>query len=122
MSWRSGPRLPAADRASRRPFAVTVRSSYPSHFQRDMACTEAEWLGWLPRALGAVAWERTGARLRASLEGGDLHIHWAPAPPRVMGLMRLPRLLVEFRFEGVDEVSRTRFMRHFDLTTQRGGG
>lgn len=122
MSWRSGPRLPAADRASRRPFAVTLRSSYPSHFQRDMACTEAEWLGWLPRALGAVAWERTGARLRASLEGGDLHIYWAPAPPRVMGLMRLPRLLVEFRFEGVDEVSRTRFMRHFDLTTQRGGG
>ena len=67
MSWRSGPRLPAADRASRRPFAVTLRSSYPSHFQRDMACTEAEWLGWLPRALGAVAWERTGARLRAMM-------------------------------------------------------
>jgi len=29
---------------------------------------------------------------------------------------------VSFRFEGVDEAERLRFMQHFDLSTQRGGG
>ena len=29
---------------------------------------------------------------------------------------------VAFAFVGVDEVQRQRFMKHFDLSTQRGGG
>lgn len=101
---------------------MTLRSFYPPDFQRDMACTEAEWLGWLPRAFGSVVWEREGAQVRAALGDGVLHIRWAEASPRVIGLVCLPRLLVDFRFDAVDDESRNRFMRHFDLTTQRGGG
>ena len=41
---------------------------------------------------------------------------------RVIALLRLQRLAVSFRFEGVDEAARLRFMQHFDLSTQRGGG
>ncbi len=26
-----------------------------------MGCTEAEWLGWLPEAIGAHAWTSAGA-------------------------------------------------------------
>jgi hypothetical protein len=34
----------------------------------------------------------------------------------------MPRLLVRFRFAGVDEVARNTFMKRFDLYMQRGGG
>jgi hypothetical protein len=43
-------------------------------------------------------------------------------PDRQIALMRIPRLAVSFRFDGVDVDCRVRFMRHFDLHTQRGGG
>ena len=29
-----------------------MQSSYAERFERDMACTEVEWLRWLPAALG----------------------------------------------------------------------
>jgi hypothetical protein len=34
----------------------------------------------------------------------------------------LQRLAVSFVFEGAEEDARQRFMKHFDLTMQRGGG
>jgi hypothetical protein len=40
----------------------------------------------------------------------------------VIALLRLQRLAVSFVFEGVQEDARQRFMQHFDLTMQRGGG
>jgi hypothetical protein len=40
----------------------------------------------------------------------------------VIALLRLQRLAVSFVFDGVEEEPRQRFMKHFDLTTQRGGG
>jgi hypothetical protein len=45
----------------------------------------------------------------------------AVLPDRQIALMRIPRLAVSFRFEGVDAAHRARFMRT-DLHTQRGGG
>ena len=29
-----------------------MQSFYPEAFERDMACTEADWLRWLPNAIG----------------------------------------------------------------------
>jgi len=40
----------------------------------------------------------------------------------VIALARIPRLLVSFRFAGVDETTRYLFMKRFDLFMQRGGG
>jgi hypothetical protein len=34
----------------------------------------------------------------------------------------MPRMLVNFRFAGVDEAARYAFMQRFDLYMQRGGG
>ena len=67
---------------------------YAERFEREMGCTEVEWLGWLPQV----------------------------AEPRVIGLVRIPRLLVSFRFAGVDEAARQAFMQRFDLYMHRGGG
>lgn len=99
-----------------------MQSFYPEHFERDMACTEAEWLLWLPAAVGQHAWERQGATARVQLGGGTLQLGWQAQPPRVIALLRLPRLAVRFAFDGVDAAQRLAFMQRFDLYTQRGGG
>jgi len=87
-----------------------------------MGTTEAEWLMRLPEAIGASPWTREGAQVTVQLEGGRLQIRWRPLPPRVIALMRMPRLEVAFVFEGLGDDDRLQFMRRFDLCMQRGGG
>jgi hypothetical protein len=53
---------------------------------------------------------------------GTLDLHWRTGEPRVIALMRMPRLHVSFHFEGLDAQQRLTFMRRFDLYMQRGGG
>ena len=87
-----------------------------------MGTTEAEWLMRLPQAIGPWAWRREGACVVVDLFAGQLEVGWEVLPPRVIALMRMPRLSVRFAFEGVQAQERLQFMRHFDLTMQRGGG
>ena len=116
MCWPSGPRSRAAEAR------FSVQSSYPERFDRDMATTEAEWLMRLPQAIGQLPWDRSGTRVRVQFSQGLLDIRWRPLPPRVIALLRMPRLGVRFEFEGVDAATRLQFMQRFDLTMQRGGG
>lgn len=87
-----------------------------------MGCAEAEWLGWLPAALGDKRWERDGSSAHVALHPGSLQIAWQPASPRSLGQVRIPRLLLRFAFAGLDEHQRHVFMKRFDLYMQRGGG
>lgn len=87
-----------------------------------MACTEAEWLRWLPRAVGAHPVEVRGANARVALGSGRLQLTWRVEAPRVIALMRLPRLALRFEFQDVPAHVRQAFMQRFDLYTQRGGG
>ena len=87
-----------------------------------MATTEAEWLMRLPLAVGEHPWRREGSRVIVVLGSGHLEIVWQPLPPRVIALLRMPRLAVCFAFEAVDAAERQQFMQRFDLTMQRGGG
>jgi hypothetical protein len=100
-----------------------VQAHYPEAFERDMGCTEAEWLGWLPEAIGANAWQRSARAAQVRIgEQGSLSLTWRTVEPRVIALMRIPRLLVSFRFSGLDDAQRLAFMKRFDLFMQRGGG
>jgi hypothetical protein len=99
-----------------------VQSFFPEQFQRDMGCTESDWLGWLPRAMGDVHWQLQGNALHAQVAGGQLHITWQVAEPRRLGLAVIPRLQVRFSFAGVTDGERLVFMKRFDLYTHRGGG
>ncbi|WP_342131486.1 hypothetical protein [Hydrogenophaga sp. OTU3427] len=99
-----------------------MQAHYAERFERDMACTEAEWLRWLPQAMGAHPWQRQGASLRADIDQGQLAIDWQVVTPRAIALMRLPRLVVAFHFSGLDDAQRHRFMKRFDLYMLRGGG
>ena len=85
-----------------------MQAQYPPAFEREMGCSEAEWLQALP---GAVA-----------IDAGALALAWQVLPPRRIALLRLPRLSVRFAFERVADEARQRFMRRFDLCMQRGGG
>ncbi|MCB4366120.1 hypothetical protein KIH07_20490 [Hydrogenophaga taeniospiralis] len=99
-----------------------MQSSYAERFERDMGCTEAEWLGWLPAAIGACAWLREGHTARVEIPPGTLQLSWQTRPPRVIALMRMPVLRVGFVFDGLDAAQRHAFMKRFDLYMQRGGG
>ena len=99
-----------------------MQSYYPEQFERDMATTEAEWLAALPRAVGEHPCTLSAGSADILIDEGRLLLQWHALPPRVIALLRLPRLAVAFTFEGVDEGARQRFMKRFDLTMQRGGG
>ena len=104
-----------------------MQSHYDASFAREMGCTEAEWLGWLPAAIGDHGWQREGQSVNIDLRepeqaAASLQIRWSVGEPRVIALARIPRLLVQFDFLAVDAAQRHRFMRRFDLYMQRGGG
>ena len=99
-----------------------MQSFYPQQFEREMGCTEAEWLGWLPRAIGAHEWERVAQTATARIGVGRLLLTWRVAEPRRIALIQIPRLLVGFDFGDLQEAERYAFMKRFDLYTQRGGG
>jgi hypothetical protein len=100
-----------------------VQSYYAASFDREMGCTEREWLAWLPRAVGAHALTLQAGRAGVAIDGGGmLDLRWTTLPPRQIALARFPRLAVQFRFDGVADEARQHFMRYFDLAMQRGGG
>jgi hypothetical protein len=99
-----------------------MQSHYEAAFAREMGCTDAELRAWLPGASGGVpiTWRAEGADV--AIGAGCLRLDWRALPARRIALIVLPRLEVRFAFEGVPADVRQRFMRHFDLYTQRGGG
>ncbi len=99
-----------------------MQAFYAESFDREMGCTEKEWLGWLPNALGSNPYQMVGQALTARIGPGQLALSWRTGEPRVIALARIPRLLVTFRFSGLDEAQRFGFMKRFDLYMQRGGG
>ena len=79
-----------------------MQSAYAERFEREMGCTEAEWLMWLPAAIGERPWEQGVATAHVKIDGGSLTLRWRTGEPRVIALIRMPRLHVTFEFEGVD--------------------
>ena len=99
-----------------------MQAFYPASFEREVGCTEAEWLMWLPAAIGVCPWQQSGQAIQVVIDEGRLELLWHVLPPRQIALIRLPRLAVSFRFAGVADELRHAFMKRFDLYMQRGGG
>jgi hypothetical protein len=99
-----------------------MQASYPERFERDMGCTEADWLRWLPQAVGEHHWKLQTGSAGVRVGDGALGLKWQVIAPRVIGLVSIPVLQVSFRFAGVGEATRQAFMKRFDLYMQRGGG
>jgi hypothetical protein len=96
---------------------------FEAAFEREQGCTEVEWHRWLPGAVRdhALSLPAPG-QAHVAIGSGSLHLAWQVLPPRQIALIRMPRMAVSFRFEGVDAEARSRFMQYFDLYLQRGGG
>mgnify|MGYP003445747714 CR=1 FL=1 len=99
-----------------------MQSDDAANFERDMGCTEAELLHWLPGATRHRPMDVSAGRAVIPIGAGRLELRWHELPARQIALLRMPRLAVSFAFEAVDDAARREFMRHFDLYTQRGGG
>ncbi|QTN21644.1 hypothetical protein HZ992_15835 [Rhizobacter sp. AJA081-3] len=99
-----------------------MQAFYAADFKREMGCTEAELLMWLPGAVNGRALTLLPRSAEIAIDGGRLELAWRELPPRRIALLRMPRLAIAFHFEGVGEAPRQAFMRYFDLYTQRGGG
>jgi len=99
-----------------------MQSHHEASFDREMGCTEREWLSWLPGAVRDQPLAVGVGEAGVEIEAGRLRLRWQVLPPRQIAAVRLPRLAVQFRFDGVDAAARQRFMRYFDLYMHRGGG
>ena len=99
-----------------------MQSDYAESFVREMGCTADELLAWLPGACGERPLTLKRDAAEVAIDAGALTLAWQPLPARRIALITLPRLQVAFRFSGLDAAARQRFMRYFDLYTQRGGG
>ena len=96
---------------------------YPESFDREQGFTPADWLRGLPGAVGQHVLDLSEPGVaRAAIASGSFVLTWQVLPHRSHGLVRMPRLAVQYRFAGVDEAGRAEFMRYFDLFTMRGGG
>jgi hypothetical protein len=100
-----------------------MQSYYAAAFERELGCTEREWLMWLPRAVHGHALALAGGAATVIVGEGRLQLAWQELPPRQIALARLPRLAVQFAFDAaIAEATRQDFMRRFDLYMMRGGG
>jgi len=99
-----------------------MQTDYPPSFERDTGGTEAEWLSRLVGACHGHPVELRSGGARIEVPPGVLDIEWQVLPPRRIALLSIAHMWVRFRFDGVDDEARARFMRHFDLSMQRGGG
>ena len=99
-----------------------MQGHYANTFEREMGCTAGELRGWLPGATEGrrIIWRDDGAEV--ALDGGVVSIDWQTLAPRRIALIVLPRLQVRFHARDVEKEAWQRFMRYFDLYTQRGGG
>ncbi len=90
--------------------------------EREMGCTRAELLRWLPGATRHAPARQDGDAVVVAVEGGQVRIVARELPPRRIALVTLPVLAVRFEFEGLDAAARERFLAWFDTYTRRGGG
>lgn len=88
---------------------------------RDMATTEREFRSGLAFAFPQGVTERDGA-FHVAHAGAAMEIALAPLPPRVIALLRLPRLEVRIRFTAGTAEQQQAMLARMDRALQRGGG
>jgi hypothetical protein len=88
---------------------------------RDMATTEREFREGLLFAFPEGVSEAAGV-FHIDYAGAAMEIHTALLPPRVIALLRLPRLEVRIRFTAGTAVQQQTMLARMDRALQRGGG
>lgn len=93
---------------------------------REMGCTEADFMRWLPGATRHAPVTSTpladGSLHCVSVEGETIEIRLRPLPDRRIGGIALPVLEVRFCFAAIGPERAAAFLNWFDHYTRRGGG
>jgi len=89
---------------------------------REMGCTRAEFLRWLPGATRNAPIVVNGDLYSVLSDHGTVEISICELPPRRIASITLPVLGVRFRFVAMDEAQWSAFLQYFDHYTRRGGG
>ncbi len=88
---------------------------------REMAATEKEFRHGLAFAFPQGVTERAGS-FHVVHAGAAMEIAIAPLPPRIIALLRLPRLDVRIRFTAGTPEQQQEMLARMDRAMQRGGG
>ena len=93
-------------------------------FKRDMGYSLAEYLRILPSAVKGYTYRVDGNRVVINGSGTNrrLTLDLKTLPERRIGMIRIPRIEVEFSFENFSERERKDFLVTLDRSYQRGGG
>lgn len=123
MLWRFGRRSRAADGLYHVNYMVAGADQGDS-FKRDMGYSEKEFFRVLPSAVSGYSHNIEGNRVIIVDSGGNqqLKLIINQLPDREIGMIRIPRIEVEFAFHNFPEEDRKNFMTRFDHSYQRGGG
>lgn len=94
----------------------------PARVVKDMSITHAEFFRTLQPLLPAGRHESSADGATIQLDDGRVEIRLGPEGARPLGNFRLPRTLVELRFESCSPETVAEFIARFDLRFRRGGG
>jgi hypothetical protein len=98
------------------------QSRQPVRIVKDMTITHPEFFRTLQRLLHDSPHERAHDGVTFQLGGGRVEIRLGPEQDRRLGRFRLPRTLVEMRFDDCERGAVDAFVARFDLHFRRGGG
>ena len=100
-----------------------MAAEVPERLVRDMGCTPADLVRWLPAAVGnkPLRWSESGCEVVLG-EGRSVRFGWQALAPRCIALMRIERVQLEMVFSGCNAEIRRSFLAQFDAYTRRGGG
>lgn len=100
-----------------------MTAEVPERLVRDMGCTPADLVRWLPAAVGhkPLHWLESGCEVALG-EGCSVRFWWQVLAPRRIALMRIERVQLEMVFSGCGADMRRAFLAQFDAYTRRGGG
>jgi hypothetical protein len=90
--------------------------------EREMAATPQEFMHGLRQAFPDGVDVLGEGRVRAVHGGACLDIAYSVLPPRVIALLRLPRLQVSLCFTAGTPAQQQALLTRMDLAMQRGGG
>ena len=93
-------------------------------FKRDMGYSVDEFYRILPSAVGDYEYTVEGDRILVGFpdEDRELVLRIKGLPDRKIGMIRIPRIELEFTFHDFSAEERKEFMVVFDRSFQRGGG
>ena len=103
---------------------MVAGADHGDFFKRDMGYSATDFFRILPSAIKGYIYtiEANTITINGVDRDQSVELIVKPLPDREIGMIRIPRIEVEFSFSNFSEKERKEFMANFDRSYQRGGG